>query len=32
MASVLKTSRDVRMLFAAVTHLVEGLILETLLT
>jgi hypothetical protein len=28
----MKTSRDIRMLFAAVTHPVEGLSLETLLT
>jgi hypothetical protein len=29
---LLKTSRDLRMLFTAGTHLVEALILETLLT
>jgi hypothetical protein len=32
MLCVLKTPRDLQMLFAAVTHLVEGLSLETLLT
>jgi hypothetical protein len=32
MLCLLKTSRDLQMLFAAVTHLVEGLNLETLLT
>jgi hypothetical protein len=32
MARLLKTSRDLQMLFAAVAHLAEGLSLETLLT
>jgi hypothetical protein len=32
MLYLLKTSRDPQMLFAAVTHLVEGLSLEILLT
>jgi hypothetical protein len=32
MVGLLKTSRDLQMLFAAVTHLVEGLKLETVLT
>jgi hypothetical protein len=31
MVCLLKTSRDLQMLFAAVTHLVEGLSLEALL-
>jgi hypothetical protein len=31
MVCLLKTSRDLQMLFAAVTHLVEGLSLETVL-
>jgi hypothetical protein len=29
---LLKMSRDLQMLFAAITHLVEGLILETFFT
>jgi hypothetical protein len=32
MVCLLKTSGDLQMLFAAMTHLVEGLSLETLLT
>jgi hypothetical protein len=32
MLCLLKTSRDLQILFAAVTHLAEGLSLETLLT
>jgi hypothetical protein len=32
MLCLLKTSRDLQMLFAAVTHLVEGLSLEPVLT
>jgi hypothetical protein len=32
MLSLLKTSRDLKMMFAAVTHPVEGLSLKTLLT
>jgi hypothetical protein len=31
MLCLLKTSRDLRMLFAAITHLVEGLSLQPLL-
>jgi hypothetical protein len=32
MLYLLKTSRDLHMLFAAMTHLIEGLSLESLLT
>jgi hypothetical protein len=32
MLCLLKTSRDLQMFFASMTHLVEGLSLETLLT